>query len=118
MDDNRLRELLDDMSLEEKIGQTVLYGSMGQLNMDDMRAGKIGALLNVPDVKKANEAFCAEHGISSDTSMYPLVQAPSIDRTTVHLSMSMPKFAVEALDRKAKLAGMTRSGFVQSIAMS
>ena len=69
-------------------------------------------------IKKANEAFCAEHGISSETSMYPLVQAPSIDRTTVHLSMSMPKFAVEALDRKAKLAGMTRSGFVQSIAMS
>ena len=69
-------------------------------------------------VKKANEAFCSEHGISSETSMYPLVPAPVVDRTTVHLSMSMPKFAVEALDRKAKLAGMTRSGYVQSIAMS
>lgn len=51
----RARELLSKMTLSEKIGQTVLYGSMGKLNLDDMRAGKIGALLNVPDVKTANE---------------------------------------------------------------
>ena len=70
------------------------------------------------DVKKANEMFCAEHGISNAKSLYPLIPAPNTDRTTVHLSLSMPKFAVEALDRKAKLAGMTRSGYVQALAMS
>jgi len=51
----RAKELLSEMTLTEKVGQTVLYGSMSQLNMDDMRAGKIGALLNVPNVKTANE---------------------------------------------------------------
>lgn len=51
----RAKEILSKMTLAEKIGQTVLYGSMSQLNMDDMRAGKIGALLNVPNVKTANE---------------------------------------------------------------
>ncbi len=51
----RAEEILSKMTLSEKIGQTVLYGSMSQLNMDDMRAGKIGALLNVPNVKTANE---------------------------------------------------------------
>lgn len=50
----RAEELLSKMTLTEKIGQTVLYGSMSKLDMDDMRAGKIGSLLNVPDVKTAN----------------------------------------------------------------
>ena len=51
----KAKSILAQMTLSEKIGQTVLYGSMSQLNMDDMRAGKIGALLNVPNVKTANE---------------------------------------------------------------
>ena len=50
----RAKELLSRMTLDEKIGQTVLYGSMSKLDMDDMRAGKIGSLLNVPDVATAN----------------------------------------------------------------
>lgn len=51
----RAKEILDKMTLEEKVGQLVLLGSMGQLNKDDLRAGKIGSFLNVPDVKTANE---------------------------------------------------------------
>ncbi|MBR6918027.1 MAG: glycoside hydrolase family 3 C-terminal domain-containing protein [Clostridia bacterium] len=51
----RAKEILSKMTLTEKIGQTVLYGSMGKLDLDDMRAGKIGALLNVPNVATANE---------------------------------------------------------------
>lgn len=50
----RAKELLGKMTLSEKVGQLVLFGSMKQLNIDDMKAGKIGALLNVPDVKTAN----------------------------------------------------------------
>ena len=50
----RAKELLCKMTLDEKIGQTVLYGSMSKLDLDDMRAGKIGSLLNVPDVATAN----------------------------------------------------------------
>ena len=34
----RAKEILSKMTLAEKIGQTVLYGSMSQLNMDDMKA--------------------------------------------------------------------------------
>lgn len=58
----RAKELLSQMTLSEKVGQLVLYGSMSQLNLDDMKAGKIGALLNVPDVKTANEMqrLCVE----------------------------------------------------------
>lgn len=52
--EERAKALLSQMTLEEKIGQLVLYGSMSKLNLDDMRAGKIGALLNVPDVATAN----------------------------------------------------------------
>lgn len=52
--EEKARALLSQMTLEEKIGQLVLYGSMNKLNLDDMRAGKIGALLNVPDVETAN----------------------------------------------------------------
>ncbi len=52
--EEKAKALLSQMTLEEKIGQLVLYGSMSKLNLDDMRAGKIGALLNVPDVATAN----------------------------------------------------------------
>lgn len=51
----KAKALLAQMTLSEKVGQLVLYGSMSQLNLDDMKNGKIGALLNVPDVKTANE---------------------------------------------------------------
>lgn len=50
----KAKEILDKMTLTEKVGQLVLLGSMNQLDPDDMRAGKIGSLLNVPDVKTAN----------------------------------------------------------------
>ncbi len=50
----RANDILSKMTLSEKVGQLVLFGSMSQLNMDDMRQGKIGSLLNVPDVKTAN----------------------------------------------------------------
>ena len=67
-------------------------------------------------VRAANADFCAEHGISAETSFYPLIAAPNLDRTTVHLSVSMPKYALEMLDRRAKMAGMTRSGYITSMA--
>lgn len=50
----RAKELLSEMTLAEKVGQTVLLGSMNQLDENDVKCGKIGSFLNVPDVKTAN----------------------------------------------------------------
>ncbi len=51
---SRAQKILDKMTLTEKVGQLVLLGSMGQLDTNDLKKGKIGSLLNVPDVKTAN----------------------------------------------------------------
>ena len=77
----------------------------------------IPAPSGIKAVKAANAAFCARHGVSDEGSMYPLIPAPNMDMSTVRLTVSMPKYAVEALDRKARLAGTTRSGYIASMAV-
>lgn len=44
--------------------------------------------------------------------IYPLVAAPDLDMTTVKVNISLPKHALATLDAKAKMQGMTRSGFI------
>ena len=51
-------------------------------------------------------------------TLYQLVPAPDMDKSPVKVTLSMPRRALEALDRKAKFAGQTRSGFVASMALS
>lgn len=51
----------------------------------------------------------------SDT-LYQLVPAPDLDRTPVKVTLSMPRNVLSLLDRKAELAGMTRSGYVARLA--
>lgn len=41
-----------------------------------------------------------------------------MDRTPVNISLSLPRNAVQALDRKAALAGMTLEGYLTSLALS
>jgi len=48
---------------------------------------------------------------------YQLIPAPDMDTTPVRLSISLPKNVIGILDRKAKLAGMTRSGYIAKLAM-
>lgn len=49
---------------------------------------------------------------------FPLIAAPDMDRTPVNISLSLPRNAVQALDRKAALAGMTLEGYLTSLALS
>lgn len=49
---------------------------------------------------------------------FPLIAAPDMDKTPMNISLSLPRNAVTALDRKAALAGMTREGYITSLALS
>ena len=49
-------------------------------------------------------------------TLYQLVPAPDLDRTPVKVTLSMPRNVLDLLDRKAELAGMTRSGYVAHLA--
>ena len=51
----KAKELLSKMTLTEKIGQLVLYGSFKHNRLESLKEGKIGSFLNIPDVKTANE---------------------------------------------------------------
>lgn len=84
---------------------------------------KAGRSLPVPSpveqVRAAAEAENAREGFAPAGEMlYPLVAAPDMDRTPVKVTISMPRNALSALDRKAELAGMTRSGYVARLALS
>ena len=49
---------------------------------------------------------------------FPLIAAPDMDRTPMNISLSLPRNAVVALDRKADQAGMTLEGYITSLALS
>ena len=49
---------------------------------------------------------------------FPLIAAPDMDRTPMNISLSLPRNAVVALDRKAAQAGMTLEGYITSLALS
>lgn len=51
-------------------------------------------------------------------TLYQMVHAPDMDRTPVKVTISMPRNALTALDRKAERAGMTRSGYIASMALA
>ena len=61
-----------------------------------------------------------EDGLPWDVSqvVFQLVHAPNLDMTPVRINVSLPKFALEEVDRKAALVGMTRSGFLAKAAAS
>ena len=61
---------------------------------------------------------CKRHGTSGAGALVQLIASPNFDRTPVRLSVSMPRCAVAALDRKAEMAGMTRSGYIAAMAMA
>jgi beta-glucosidase len=50
----KAKELLSRMTLEEKAGQLSMYGSFKHERWDDIKAGRVGAMINVPDVATAN----------------------------------------------------------------
>lgn len=50
--------------------------------------------------------------------VYPLIAVPNLDTTPIKLSISMPRNVLEEIDRKARRAGMTRSGFLTRAAQA
>ena len=72
---------------------------------------------SVDEAKAKTQALYDELDITPQGSViYPLIAAPDMDTTPVRLSISLPKNVVSILDRKAKLAGMTRSGYIAHLA--
>jgi len=68
---------------------------------------------SLDQVKEWAEKEKASPGISHDGEMvFQLFQAPRMDLTPVRISVSLTKNVLDALDAKAALAGMTRSGFI------
>ena len=49
--------------------------------------------------------------------LFPLIPAPDMDKTPMSISVSLPRNALTALDRKAALAGMTRDGYITAMAL-
>ena len=71
----------------------------------------------IEKAKAVTEAENAELGfIPAGSVLYPLIASPAVDRTPVKVTISLPKNVLESLDQKARLAGLTRSGYIASMA--
>ena len=64
------------------------------------------------------EKELAELGDAGRDFFLQLIAAPEIDSTPVKVTMSLPRNVLGMLDRKARLAGKTRSGYVAWMAMN
>lgn len=56
-----------------------------------------------------------------DTSRKPFIQivsAPEMETKVVKLNISMPKFSLDAIDKKAERYGLSRSGFLVRAALA
>ena len=71
------------------------------------------------DVQKAVQAIRREDGLPyPDDALYPYIPAPSLDRVPVRVNVTIPRALLWEIDSKARLAGMTRSGFLTAAAMA
>lgn len=52
---NSANELLEKMTIQEKIGQLTLFGSLKEMKMSLLKEGRVGGLLNVYGASKVNE---------------------------------------------------------------
>jgi len=50
--------------------------------------------------------------------LFPLFAAPEVDMTPVRVTVSIAKSILEDIDEKARLAGLTRSGFLVTAAQA
>ncbi|MCL2791091.1 MAG: type II toxin-antitoxin system HicB family antitoxin [Desulfobulbus sp.] len=50
--------------------------------------------------------------------LFPLFAAPEVDMTPVRITVSIAKSVLETIDEKARLAGLTRSGFLVTAAQA
>lgn len=72
-------------------------------------------------VKQAAEKEALEDADLTDMSFAPLIQifkTPEISLKPVKITVSFPKYALDAIDLKAEKLGMTRSGFLVKAALA
>ncbi len=68
---------------------------------------------DMAEVPQKLAELCHECGIElPDSSLLQLVPAPDLNLSTVRISISLRKYALDMIDRKAKEAGMTRGAFL------
>ena len=73
----------------------------------------------LPEIKKQVKAERELDGLPCpEETLYQYIEAPDTDTTPVRVSISLPKNALAALDRKAASAGTTRSGYIARIALA
>ncbi len=53
-----------------------------------------------------------------DDALYQFIPAPSLDMVPVRVNVTIPRAVLGEIDAKAKLAGMTRSGYLAAAAMA
>jgi len=68
-------------------------------------------------VKQWEQKLCEGEDMSQSESMYPMFPCPNVDTRSVKITLSIPICALNALDRKARELGLTRSGCVAQYAM-
>jgi predicted RNase H-like HicB family nuclease len=74
---------------------------------------------SLEDVQASAAATIKELGIVPCGPLaYPPIAIPNLDATPVKLGISMPRNVLAEIDRKAKLNGMTRSGFLAAAALA
>jgi len=70
--DQRIANLIDDMTIEEKVGQmSQLHAGDGAAAQvaEEIRAGKVGSILNIVDVETVNEL----HTMMDSPSTIPII---------------------------------------------
>lgn len=66
--------------------------------------------------KKVREERALDNLPYPEDTIYQYIPAPEVSMIPVRISITMEKGILEETDRKAKLAGMTRSGFLAAAA--
>jgi len=122
-------------------GYTIMYPdfpealSQGADLAESMKNAAETLALVVEEYAKSRQALPAPSGMESirawaerekesggvDTSrecLFPLLAAPDADMTPVRVTVSIAKSALKSIDEKARLAGLTRSGFLVTAAQA
>jgi predicted RNase H-like HicB family nuclease len=71
---------------------------------------------------KVRAAVAAERELDGlpcpDDTLYQYIEAPDLDMVPVRVNVTIPRAVLHEIDRKAKLAGYTRSGFLAAAAQA
>ena len=106
----------------ETVDECLEYGEDAlRIILQDMAERKLS--LPVPSsLEEAKEKVCAYRALDGlntpENTVYQFFPAPSLDYTPIKITVSLAKSVLEEVDKKAGLAGMTRSGFIAKAAQA